>query len=308
MQVVYGVNSNYLLPALVSVYSVCKNASRPVDVTIFGDNFGNHDHEFVQQVSKSCGLAISVRSFDSGGFDEFSRTSQTRFPAISLLPLVLPSLISGRCLFLDADTLVLGDVWELLSSDLGGKLIGACIDAAQADLRRSKYLRTGTLDFLCPSYAQSKREAARRRILSLGFIPSEQYFNSGVMVMDCDAIREFVDPNELSSPDGLRPFLDHLPDQDRLNEVFAGNWHQFPLKWNVSTSIRKGRILLSRKRWSAALRHQMYEAESYPQIRHFMGGKKKPWVRSWRSLIGRKAYRDYTGVLREFEAKVGLKS
>lgn len=304
MQVVYGVNSNYLLPALVSAYSVWKNASRPIDITIFGENFGCHDHEFVRQVSVRCGHAISVRKFDSSGFDEFSQTSQSRFPAIGLLPCVLPGLIKGRCLFLDADTLVLGDVWELLSSDLRGMPIGACIDTGQADLRGNRYLRARATDLLRPVYARSKREAEIRRILSLGLIPSEQYFNSGVIVMDCDEIREFIDPDELSRPDGIRPFWDHFPDQDRLNQVFAGRWHQFPLKWNVSTTIRKGRILLARKRWSGALREQMYEAARYPQIHHFMGSKKKPWIKSWRSLIGRKAYRDYTGILREFEAKV----
>ena len=160
MQVVYGVNSNYLLPALVSAYSVWKGASRPVAVTIFGDKFGNHDHEFVRQVSTRCGHSISVRDFDSSCFDEFSRTSQARFPAISLLPLVLPSLMKGRCLFLDADTLVLGDVWELLSTDLRGMPIGACIDTGQADRRGSKYLRTRTMDLLRPAYAP-KEEGGR---------------------------------------------------------------------------------------------------------------------------------------------------
>ncbi|MYA87759.1 MAG: glycosyltransferase family 8 protein [Boseongicola sp. SB0662_bin_57] len=307
MQVVYGVNSSYLFPALVSAYSIWKNASHPVDITIFGDKFGHRDHDFIRQVGTRCGHAISVRNFDSSRFDEFSRTSQARFPAISLLPLVLPRLIEGRCLFLDADTLVLGDVWELLSSDLGGMPIGACIDAGQVRLS-GKYLRTRKTHLMHTAKARNKRAAEIRRISSLGFIPGEQYFNSGVMVMDCDAIRESMDPDELSSQDGLRPFLNHWPDQDRLNEVFAGRWHQFPLKWNASTSIRKGRILLTRNHWSGALREQMHEAANYPQIRHFMGSKKKPWTRSWRSFIGRKAYRDYAGVLREFEAKVGLNS
>ena len=305
MQIVYGVNSNYLLPALVSVYSLWKNVRHPVDVTIFGDRFGQHDHEFIRKVSRRCGRAISVLDFDSSAFDELSRASQSRFPAISLLPLLLPKMIKDRCLFLDADTLVLGDVWELLSSDLRGKPIGACIDIGQVRLS-GKYLRTRKTRLVHLTNVRKKMETESRRISSLGFIPGEQYFNSGVMIMDCNAIRESIDLDDLSSPDGLRPFLNHWPDQDRLNQVFAGKWHQFPLKWNASTSIRESRILLTRKRWSDALREQMYEAANSPQIRHFMGSKKKPWTRSWRSLIGRRAWRDYAGVLREFEAKVGL--
>ena len=33
MQVIYGVNAAYVLPALVSIYSLWKNASQPVDIT-----------------------------------------------------------------------------------------------------------------------------------------------------------------------------------------------------------------------------------------------------------------------------------
>ena len=153
MQVVYGVDSNYLLPALISAYSMWESASRPLDVTIFGEKLGQRDRDVIRQVSTSCGRTISVREFDPSGFSEYSRTTKTRFPVITLLPLALPSLMEGRCLFLDADTLVLGDVWELLSADLGGMPIGACTDVGQA-LLLENFLRVRALDVLrqtCPT-------------------------------------------------------------------------------------------------------------------------------------------------------------
>ncbi len=308
LQVVYGVNSNFLLPALISAYSVWKNASRPVDITIFGDRLGEQDHEFVRQVSTSCDRTILYQKFDSSGLEAVSQVDNFRYPTISLLPLVLPGLIKGRCLFLDADTLVLGDVLELLSADLRGMPIGACLDVGMAGLLEGSVVRMGASDVLRPAFARRKREAQIRRFVSLGFIPGEDVFNSGVMVMDCDEIRRINALDELSNPDGLRPFLGHLPDQDRLNEVFAGRWHQFPLKWNASPTMRTGSSVIRRSCWSDGFREQMHEATNDPQIRHYMGRKKKPWIRSWRTtLTRRQAYRDYTAVCREFEVRTGLK-
>ena len=37
MQVIYGVNAAYVLPALVSIYSLWKHVSQPVDVTMYVD-------------------------------------------------------------------------------------------------------------------------------------------------------------------------------------------------------------------------------------------------------------------------------
>ena len=43
-----------------------------------------------------------------------------------MIPLFIPWLIDDKCLFLDADTLILHDISELYHTDLKGCLIGAC--------------------------------------------------------------------------------------------------------------------------------------------------------------------------------------
>lgn len=310
MQVIYGANADYVLPALVSIYSVWKHASRSISVTLYVEDINEDNLDKIRRVSEGCGLAIQVKDFDASGFEEYSQ-SKTGYPAVSLLPLLLPRLVDGRSLFIDADTLVMGDVCELLTADLGGMPIGACTDIGQANLE-DRLFATRASDLLRPSRARIKKRNHVNRILSLGFIPGENYFNSGVLVMDCDIIRNnFPNHADLASMDKLRPYIHNLhslPDQDRLNEFFAGQWFRFPLRWNtrpgivrdVETRKRKFRYI------SEDLRAQMLEAAASPKLWHFMG-RKKPWIKHWRTLMKfRQAYRDYTNTCRDFKAKTRI--
>ena len=310
MQVIYGVNANYVPPALVSIYSVWKHASKPVGVTMYVEDIDEDSLDMIRRVSEGCGLPIQVEDFDATGFEEYSR-SNAGYPAVSLLPLLLPRLVQGRCLFIDADTLVMGDIWDLLTANLGGMPIGACTDIGQVTLE-DRLLKMRASDLFQPSRAQLKKRSHIDRILSLGFMPGENYFNSGVLVMDCDTIRNnFPDHADLASMDKLRPYihnLNSLPDQDRLNEFFAGRWHRVPLKWNTRPGIvtdverRKHKF----RHISEDLRAQMLEAATTPMLWHFMGAR-KPWIKRWRRLLKfRQAYRDYADTCRDFNAKTGV--
>ncbi|MCY4007945.1 MAG: hypothetical protein OXE84_14160 [Rhodobacteraceae bacterium] len=55
MQVIYGVDSRYVLPALVSAYSAHCHASHPLDITIFGDRLNDQDRGHIQRVRDACG-------------------------------------------------------------------------------------------------------------------------------------------------------------------------------------------------------------------------------------------------------------
>ena len=204
MQIVYGVNAAYVLPALVSIYSLWKNASQPVDITIYIDGITEQNRTAIQRVSESCGMAIQVKAFEATGLEEYVNH---RFPAVTLLPLLLPGLVKGKCLFIDADTLVKGDVWELLSADLGGMPIGACTDMGQVTFLERRVLNIRVSDVFRPARARLKKMNYIERIAGLGFVPRENYFNSGVLVMDCEAIRgEYPNYADLASIDKLRPF------------------------------------------------------------------------------------------------------
>ena len=306
MQVIYGVNAAYVLPAMVSIYSLWKNASQPVEVTLYVEGITAQNQYAIQCVSDCYGIPIQIKNFDVTGLEGYVNP---RFPAVSLLPLLLPSLEKGRCLFIDADTLVRGDVWELLSADLEGMPIGACTDMGQVTYLERRILNMRASDVFRPTRARLKRMKYIERIAGLGFVPRENYFNSGVLVMDCDAIRgEYPNYTDLASIDKLQPFRE-FPDQDRLNKFFAERWFTLPLKWNVRPGI--ARDIEQRKykfrHISDELRGQMRDATVDPKLWHFMGGK-KPWIKRWSNVMRfRQAFKDYANTCLEFWIQTGIR-
>ena len=306
MQVIYGVNAAYVLPALVSIYSLWKHISQPVNVTIYVDGITKENQQAIQRVSERCGIAIQVKGFEAPGLEAYVNP---RFPTVSLLPLLLPSLEKGRCLFIDADTLVKGDVWELLSADLGGMPIGACMDIGMVTLLQRRILNVRVSDLFRPAYIRRQRQHCLDRIDGFGFVPKENYFNSGVLVMECDTIREeYPDYADLASLDKLRPFV-HFPDQDRLNQAFAGRWYRLPLKWNVRPGLKRD-VEHRQHRFrhvSDELREHMQEAIADPKLWHFMGGR-KPWNKRWSDMFRgrRRAFREYARTCLSFRDQTGI--
>ena len=163
-------------------------------------------------------------------------------------------------------------------------------------------------DVFRPARARLRRMNYVERIAGLGFVPRENYFNSGVLVMDCEAIRcQYPDYRDLASLDKLRPFT-YLPDQDRLNEFFAERWFKLPLKWNTQPSItrdveqRKYKFL----HISDELRAQMRDATRDPKLWHFIG-EEKPWIKRWSNVMrARQAYRDYAKTCLDFRDQTGI--
>ena len=57
--------------------------------------------------------------------------------------------------------------------------------------------------------------------------------------MGCDLIKWAGKGDELTNMDGLKFHVGGcLPDQGRLNEVFAGQWFRLPIKRNVKPRVR----------------------------------------------------------------------
>ena len=308
MKLVYGINSRYLFPVCVSIWSVWKNASRPVDITIFEDGISPSDFDVLKRLENTCkGLgSINVVPFHLGQFKDYYKITTTKFPAIILLPLILPNQFNGRVVFIDADTLVLSDIWKLLETDLQEKPLGACTDIGHID-RFLKFISPKTIElfrFRNKNVIAWKRMRELERILTLGYIPGENYFNAGVLVMDCDRIRKMPNFKDLSSFEGLIPHLRFYPDQDRLNEFFANNWSQIHCKWNSPAKLKKytrhGKD--SVRFASDDFKQQIQEAYQNPMIWHFMG-RKKPWNTK---LVFNHSFKNWKEICQEFENKTGL--
>ena len=152
----------------------------------------------------------------------------------------------SRVVYIDADTVVLGDVRELWNADLGGHPIGAVTE-----------------------YGQDPEKFAA----AWGLPPGGRYFNSGVIVIDLKKVRaeklfsralDFVVEHD---DEAKLPF----PDQHALNYIFWKNSAVLEPTWNVHAYLTPGKVrgeTAPDRRWGHAT----------PRLIHYIGGK-KPWMR-----------------------------
>ena len=302
--IVYGIDNKYLPCLLVSLFTAMKKVSGRVKVTVFtsGPEFDTSSiHTLVKNLEN---VDVEVQRFDTYALTAYeNKEPAARFPAASMLPLFLPWLVKGKCLFLDADTLVLHDVSQLFEIDLDGSLIGACRSYSHA-LSIGRAFHSG---YFFPLIYKNRKERYREKSERLGYsdIPdlASRYFSSGVILFDTDAIRE-EDPNcTLTNMENLEQLWVNgliLPDMDRLNHFFKDKVHYFNQKWDVPRDVSSfNRLYAPPDLWE-----EISVAIQDPGILHFSGlYMRKSWKRPW--YTGAR-YRLYRRTCQEIHGQTGI--
>ena len=234
--IVYGIDDKYLPCLLVSMYSTLKTVSGPIKITVLVARPGIEDTSDIHRLSGHFpNLTVDVRRFETGDFEEYEKDAiAARFPAASMIPLFIPWLIDDKCLFLDADTLILHDISELYHTDLNGCLIGACREYG-VEMRYYKYFKS-ILKTLLLTKGSRRRKSMLVAAERVGFSIHElvtKYFSSGVILMDTSAIRDADPSGDLMNINATRRHWSALPDQNWFNEFFKDRTHYLGLKWNV---------------------------------------------------------------------------
>lgn len=114
-----------------------------------------------------------------------------------------------KCVYIDSDTILRGDIGELFDTDLEDKAIAAMVDPKVKDIKEFRNYVENALD-----------------------IPHTEYTNSGVLVMDMKALRKL---HYLSSLVGTINKYDAdlvAPDQDYMNVILRGKIKHLDPCWN----------------------------------------------------------------------------
>lgn len=202
--------------------------------------------EGVRRQCQSYGYRFLPVQVDDSLFQEAPVTRQ--YPKEMYYRLLAPHLLPGqirRVLYLDPDTLVINPIRPLWETDLRGNLFAAAAHTGKAELANSvNQLRLGT---------------------------EQDYFNSGVLLMDLEAGRQAIVPQEIFAyvEQHRRELI--LPDQDVLNALYSERI--LPLEdvlWNYDA--RNYSSYLVRSGGRCDLRWVM----EHTAILHFCG-KEKPW-------------------------------
>lgn len=180
-----------------------------------------------------------------------------------LAPFLLPGEIK-RILYLDPDILVINPLRPLWETDMEGRLFAAAHTGKTELVNSVNKLRLGT---------------------------GQDYYNSGVLLMDLKAGRQDISPKEVYNfvEQHRRELL--LPDQDILNVLYGERI--LPLEdvlWNYDARNYSSYVLRSGGLWD------MEWVMEHTAILHFCG-KEKPWKPNYRRRFG-VLYRHYMQLTR----------
>lgn len=302
---VYGIDDRYLPPCLVSIYSVLKTASCPLKFTVFTSGPDAAIRSNIDRLSdRNSSAEFQVEQFSRKELAEYEKSEvATRFPAASMVPLFIPWLLDGKCLFLDADTLVRHDISELFRTDLRGHQIGACLAPTVAVSYRKHF------SFTLSNVVTPMRSARRRRELrdvaaDAGFSLREmttKFFSSGVILMDTALIRNADPAGALMDLAGSNELWKLWPDMVRLNVHFKDKTHYLDLKWNVHRDFNSLTLLMA----PSELRANIASASRDPGLLHYSNlFGRRAWRRPW--FKSRYRYRLYRQVCEEMENQTGV--
>jgi lipopolysaccharide biosynthesis glycosyltransferase len=245
-------NADYLpwcATALLSAATVTPKGALRVHL-IVDDDVGIGDRERLTTMLAPHGARIDFLPVDREALRGLPAAVHAHGGAIScarfLLPEQLPSVT--RLIYLDADTLCVDSLATLWTTALDDAPIGAVRNVVEP--------------------------AVQDRLRALGLADPTHYFNSGVLLMDLDALRERSSTSALLAL--VREQADRLlwVDQDALNLVHASEWAELAPRWNVQNSF------WAWPAWAAATfgQGELAAARSDPAVLHFEGPSlAKPW-------------------------------
>ena len=206
---VMACDAAYAMPLATSLRSLAESNPSlwPIDVRLLVDSFSPQEMRKIDDSLPNGSIMFTWTQVDLKMFSEYStlrHVSPMTFARL-LIPTVLGSDMT-RVLYLDADTLVLGDLRPLWEMDLGGQTIGAVTDHADPKIHAK-----------APGFEE---------------IPHvSKYFNAGMLLIDLQKWRkQGISEKALT-------YLEHHPhspfsDQDALNVACCDRWAELESRWN----------------------------------------------------------------------------
>lgn len=262
MHLVYAVDEAYALPMAASLWSVVRNTTAPVDLTVLTPDLSDRTEEMLRRLFPTVTVSVVRRKPEH----RHGLRLSDRFPAAAYLRLMMAEALPPDCqraIYLDADTIAVADLTELERTDISNGIIAAVQDDFSASLR-SLHKAAGLPDVRAES-------------------GTPRYFNSGVMVIDVAkwrSARVGERAMELCERSGLH-------DQRALNAVIGGDWVAVDATWNVMTHL-----YYPFRSWRTAPRDIVPRL----RIRHFTAIK--PW-KQHRPDLGTHLYTDVVREMRE---------
>lgn len=226
LRVVYASDPAYAPHLAASARSLLANHDGPVEITVLACGLSLGDKDQIQRhvlanpepVDRCAIVFVEIDDVDINGYslrnkpEVIDHVSSATFARL-VLDHVGPS--TGRLLYLDADTIVLGSLDELWNCDLAGNALGAVTDPR---------IRTAGHRF---GVQRRRLTRCKRRA---------GYFNAGVLLFDIERMRseqilETARWYLQEAGDDVMFF-----DQEALNAAIGGRYKRLSPVWNTMSS------------------------------------------------------------------------
>lgn len=248
-------DDNYVIQTAAAAASIIKNKRRDTryDITIIAVEMS--DENIKKFTFMGCDkIDINIIYVTKDKFLDLHPSAITNFgvSTTALIKFELPSLMlhCKKIIYLDGDLIVKRDLTELFGYNLEENYAGVVRDIPQVLYEKQVF----------------------------GEKYGRDYFNSGVMLLNLELMRE----NNLSEVliETKKKIDSKLMDQDVFNEIFAGRMLQLPIKYNVLFV----NLIRSKNKYTLSQINEKYETDyrSLEDIRrdaaviHFCS-KDKPW-------------------------------
>lgn len=248
--IVWGADEKYVLHAFVVMHSILKNSHKSYRFYIITtDDITEQAQNYTLLLkNKYSNFEVSLIRVDSILFRDVKICNQY-LTAASYFRLMIPQFLNiyDKCIYLDCDVLVNGDIEEFYNIDLGDNYIAGVRD--------------------CHIIEETPRKERHREML--GISSMDRYINAGVLLINLKKMRKDSLGDRFLKEMGKEFWYE---DQDILNRVCYPDIKALPLKYNLFHFYCGRSIHL--------LYHLNYEKKDFefesPFIVH-MGGKWKPW-------------------------------
>lgn len=241
-------DENYAKYATVTIKSVLSGTKEKIDFYVLDGGISAESKKVISKIVNTTGSSVEFIHMDLSLFKNFPDTAHFSLNMYFryLIPELKPKL--DKALYIDTDMIIGGDISKIYNIPLDGYGLAAVPYIAEE-------LHTNSL---------------KKYKNNLDLPKKHLYFNSGLLLIDCDYWRKHQIGETLMAKTAELHDKLNMPDQDILNIVFAENYKVLPRHYNmVVDEIVKFLNI-----------NDYTNSEKDCFVLHFTGGKGiRPWVR-----------------------------
>ena len=209
----YACDDTFVKYTIVSIKSLIENASKDRLYKIYILNTGVSD-KMVEETEKLIQDGVEIKFVNIRGLvektsdklplrDYYSKTTYFRFYIADLFPEY------DKAIYIDSDTVVLGDMADLYDTEIGDCYVAACNEQAMV-----------------------QTEVYGNYVEKVMGIDRNNFFNAGLLLINCRAFRENKVLEQFLTMLGIYTFL-VTQDEDYLNVICHNKVHWLHQGWNT---------------------------------------------------------------------------